>query len=184
MTPPPKPCAVPLPLPGPDCARVMERPQELKQQHQQQQHQLQLQPVSVCSSSLSSSVTAAMQPLALGQLPQLRHSTPQQPLLQALLVSQAQLQSSGSGRAPSSPGRCQTPPARAQSPDPPLSPLISPLGSWGWSDCQQASSPRFGSKCGSPRFGSIPLDERRAQMTRVSATIDELLSALVGEMTD
>ena len=110
-------------------------------------------------------------------------------LLQACLVAQA------AQRLPADPA---SPVCAAVDGTPEGSPsrLASPIGSssvsvfekpagWGWADCSSASgSPRSPAKgTGSPRsLGSPPLDERRQQMTRVSATIDELLSAIVGDM--
>jgi len=63
----------------------------------------------------------------------------------------------------------------------PVTPVAGGLSSsgWGWSNCQSgASSPRQLVKCASPRVGALQHAERRQQMTRVSATIDELLSAI------
>ena len=122
-----------------------------------------------------------------GQSPTARHSqlvpSPlvHNPLLHAVLVSQASLQSPPQrSYSPAVSGSASLS-LTSQSPEQMLSPTLS-LTNWGWNDCQQVGSPRQ-LKCGSPRFGSI-LDERRQQMTRVSATIDELLAAIVGDMVE
>ena len=110
-----------------------------------------------------------------------RHSSPaHSPLLNAVLLSQAALQSPPAGCHSPRLLRLPSLGSHSQSSEQSLSPKPS-FTNWGWSDCQPSGSPRQ-VKCGSPRFGSIPLDERRQQMTRVSATIDELLAAIVGDM--
>ena len=111
-------------------------------------------------------------------------------LLQACLVAQA------AQRLPQEPAQIETCAAVAGTLEGSPSRLALPTGSssvsvfeksagWGWADCSSAGgSPRSPARStGSPRsFGSPPLDEKRQQMTRVSATIDELLSAIVGDM--
>ncbi len=110
-------------------------------------------------------------------------------LLQACLVAQATQRMPAEPAGPACAAVAGTPeglPSRLASPigGSSVSVFEKPAG-WGWADCSSAGgSPRSPVRSsGSPRsLGSPPLDERRQQMTRVSATIDELLSAIVGDM--
>ena len=141
----------------------------------QQHHEL----LSTCAQQLGKASTS--------QLLQQQH---QPTLLQACLLAQAaqrlpqaqdpaSLEQSAAVRTPAA-----SPPGLA-SPCSVGGSVFEKSAGWGWADCGSAGgSPRSPAKaCGSPRcLGSPPLDERRQQMTRVSATIDELLSAIVGDM--
>ena len=109
-------------------------------------------------------------------------------LLQACLVAQAAQRLPQEPSSPATAACADTPtatPSRLTSPSGSTVSVFEKSAGWGWADCNSAGgSPRSPAKAfGSPRCpGSPPLDERRQQMTRVSATIDELLSAIVGDM--
>ena len=109
-------------------------------------------------------------------------------LLQACLVAQAAQRLPQDPASPVCAGLAGTPdgsPSRLASPISSGVSVFEKSAGWGWADCSSAGgSPRSPARgSGSPRsLGSPPLDERRQQMTRVSATIDELLSAIVGDM--